>query len=84
MTCVAEYEMKLPIYENFMEKNNCICINGRLENGVMNLYLIFSIYCDKGLHYVHTYTNHEINRPLLHIQVIGNDHRVTTMDENVN
>ena len=31
-TCVGRCEIKPPIYEKFIEKNNCIRTNGMLEN----------------------------------------------------
>ena len=34
MTCVGDYEIKPPIYENFLEKNKCIHTNDRVENGL--------------------------------------------------
>ena len=37
MKRVDHYEIKLPIHEKFIEKNNCIRANGRLENGLTYL-----------------------------------------------
>ena len=34
------YEIKVPIYKKFMEKNKCICTNGMLENGLMYSYQV--------------------------------------------
>ena len=38
MMCVGDYEIKPPLYKNFIEKMKCICTNDRLENGLMYLY----------------------------------------------
>jgi hypothetical protein len=32
------YEFKPPLYDNVIEKNNCIHTNGMLENGLMYVY----------------------------------------------
>ena len=32
MSFVGDYEFKFPMYKKFMEKNECIRTNGRLEN----------------------------------------------------
>ena len=41
MMCVGHYEIKPPIYENFIEGNIYIYTNGVLENGLMYLYQTF-------------------------------------------
>ena len=33
--CMGHYEIKSPIYEKFLEKNECIHTNNKLENGLM-------------------------------------------------
>ena len=38
MTCLGHYEIKPPMYEKFIWKNKCICIDGRLENELTYLY----------------------------------------------
>ena len=38
MMCVGDCEIKYHMYEKFIEKNKCTCINGRLENGFVYLY----------------------------------------------
>ena len=35
------YEIKLPVYENFMEKNKCVRTNDMLENRLMYSYEAF-------------------------------------------
>ena len=35
MLCVGRYEINSLIYENFIEKNNCMHINYMLETGLM-------------------------------------------------
>ena len=38
MTCVGRYEIKPPIYEKFVKKNNCIRTTNKLENEFMYLH----------------------------------------------
>ena len=39
--CMGHYEIKTPIYENFIEKNICVHTNSMLEVGLMYLYQAF-------------------------------------------
>jgi hypothetical protein len=41
MMCMGHYGIKPPIYMYFMEENECICTNNKLENGLMYLYEAF-------------------------------------------
>ena len=43
MMCMGDYEIKPPIYDKFIEKNECIRTNGRLENRLMYLYYAFNL-----------------------------------------
>ena len=43
MMCVNCDEVTLPVYEKFIEKNNCMHTNGMLEIGVKLLIQSFSI-----------------------------------------
>ena len=38
MTCMGHCEIKQPVYEKFIGKNDCIHTNGMLENGLVHLY----------------------------------------------
>ena len=42
--CMGHNEIKPPIYEKSLEKIPCICMNCRLENGLM--YLCFAFHFD--------------------------------------
>ena len=43
MMCVGHYEITPPIYKKFVEKNKCLCTNGKLENGLRYLYYVFQL-----------------------------------------
>ena len=53
MMCDGQYELKLPIYEKFMELNKCVRTKGILENILMYLYYAFQFHCDECLHYIY-------------------------------
>ena len=38
MMCMGHYEIISPIYKIFIKKNNYICSNNMLENGLMYAY----------------------------------------------
>ena len=38
MTCMGHYEVRAPIYGEFIMKNKCICTNGMLGNELIYSY----------------------------------------------
>ena len=72
MTCMGHYEIKHPIYKKFIEKNKCMQINGRLENGLVYLYWAFQFDVINASTTHQKNINHELIMPLLHVKSMFN------------
>ena len=62
------YEIKSPIYKNFIKKRKCIHTNGMPENGLIYVCEVFQF---NAINASTTHTqnvNHETSMPILHIK----------------